>query len=129
MKKTSTISKSLTLLSVLAVSATPLIALAQTIDKTKIQSYSQGIIDLINTVFVPVLLAIAFIVFVWGIYKYFILGAENESEKMDGRKFALWGIIGFVIIFSVWTLVGVVKDTLGLSAGSNPTPPTFKTTP
>ncbi len=57
-------------------------------------------------------MAIAFIVFLWGIFKYFIWGAENESEKAEGRKFAMWGIIGFVIIMSVWGIVNIVKDTL-----------------
>lgn len=71
-------------------------------------------------------MAIAFIVFLWGIFRYFIWGAENESEKAEGRKFAMWGIIGFVIILCVWGLVAVVTGTLNLTpGGAGPKPPTI----
>lgn len=74
--------------------------------------YYNTILWAVNSILVPVLIAIAFITFLWGAFKYFIWGAENEHEKADGRKFALWGIIGFVIIMSVWGIVNIVKDTL-----------------
>jgi hypothetical protein len=107
--------------------ASPLLAFAQTgINTNAITPYSQGIIDIINQILVPVIIAISFIVFLWGIYKYFIAGAANESEKGEGRTFALWGIIGFVIIISVWGLVNLVLNTFGLTPGQQaPTAPTF----
>ena len=106
--------------------ATPLSAFAQTgINVNAIKPYSNGIIGIINGILVPVLIAVAFIVFLYGIYKYFIAGASNESEQGEGRKFALWGIIGFVIIISVWGIVNIVMGTLGLSAGTAPPAPTF----
>lgn len=91
-----------------------------------IKPYSDSIIGIINGILVPVLMAIAFIVFLFGIYKYFIYGASNESDKAEGRKFAMWGIIGFVIIISVWGLVSIVSGAFGLQpGGSAPKPPTF----
>lgn len=95
------------------------------INTSAITPYSQGIVDLINGVIVPVLLAIAFLIFLWGLYKYFIWNNDSESEKMEGRKFAMWGIIGFVVIFSVWALVGIVRSTLSFSNEANPAAPTF----
>lgn len=95
------------------------------INPEPIIQYSSGIIGVINGILVPVLIAIAFIVFLWGIYKYFIYGADNESDKGEGRKFAIWGIIGFVIILSLWGLVNLVMGTLGLSVGSAPAFPTI----
>jgi hypothetical protein len=80
-----------------------------------IQPYATGIINVINSIFVPVLIAVAFIVFLWGVYKYFILGADSDTERATGRQFVLWGIIGFVIIFSLWGLVNIVGGTLGFS--------------
>lgn len=68
------------------------------------------------------LMALAFIIFIWGVYKYFILGAAEEGEKSEGRKFAMWGVIGFVIILSVWGIVNIVKDTLNLGQGGNNVP-------
>jgi len=91
-----------------------------------IKPYSDSIIGIINSILVPVLMAIAFITFLWGVFKYFIWGGENESEKAEGRKFAMWGIIGFVVILSLWGLVNILMGALGLSIGNNPKPPTIK---
>ncbi len=85
-----------------------------------IKPYSDSIIGIINSIFVPVLMAIAFIVFLWGVFKYFIWNKESESEKMEGRKFAMWGIIGFVIILSVWGLVNILMGALNLQGGKPP---------
>lgn len=104
----------------------PFLVSAQ-IDKTKIVAYttgSNGIISVINSILVPALIAIAFITFLWGVYKYFILGAADEKSRTDGRQFVLWGVIGFVVILSVWALVTIVISTFNLT-GTTPTPPTF----
>ncbi|MFZ2167351.1 MAG: hypothetical protein WAV50_00605 [Minisyncoccia bacterium] len=104
----------------------PLVAFAQGINVNAITPYSNGIITLINTVFVPVLFAIAFLYFLWGVYKYFILGADNDSERTKGRDVVLWGLIGFAVILSVWGLVNVVVTTFNLgSAGNVPGYPTL----
>lgn len=119
-------------LSVLAVSwSVPLLAAAQTgIDTTRIQQYSTGIVGVINNILVPVLMAIAFIVFLWGVYKYFILGATEEKSREDGRKFTLWGIIGFVVILSLWAFVNLIRGTFGLDNNATaPLPPTIWGTP
>ncbi len=89
------------------------------VNTTYLLGYKNSIVGIINGIIVPVLIAIAFLVFIWGIFKAFIMNAASESEKMEGRKFAMWGIIGFVIIFSVWGIVRIVGLTLNLDqAGS-----------
>lgn len=82
-----------------------------------LQGYATSIINIINGLVAPVLLAIAFVFFLYGVYKYFFLGATNEAERANGRQFVLWSIIGFVVIFSIWGLVGLVGSTLNLSSG------------
>lgn len=111
----------------LAAFATPLLVSAQTgINIAAITPYSNGIKGVINGILVPVLIAVAFIVFLLGIYKYFILGAANESEKGEGRKFAMWGVIGFVVIFSLWGLVNVGLNLFpGLRGQNAPPSPVF----
>lgn len=75
---------------------------------------------------VPLLFALAFVTFIWGIFKYFFYGADNEEEIKKGKSFVMWGIIGFVIIFSVWGIVAVVGNTFQLNAGgSAPVYPTL----
>lgn len=99
------------------------------INETYIQGYADDFIGIINDVLLPVLIALAFIVFIWGVFNYFILGADNDEKRATGRTFVLWGIIGFVVIFSLWGLVAIVGETFGLSDGErSPTPPTFNPT-
>lgn len=82
---------------------------------------------MVNSYFVPILMAVAFIVFLWGIYKAFIWNAASESEKAEGRKFALCGIIGFVIITSLWGIVNIVRGTIipSTAGSSRPAYPTL----
>ncbi|MBX9906323.1 pilin [Patescibacteria group bacterium] len=78
-------------------------------------------LNFINFYLIPAVFAIAFIVFIWGIFKYFIMGGANEGDQEKGKQLAMWGILGFVIIVSVWGLVNVIADGLGFS-GSNAPP-------
>lgn len=87
------------------------------------QYYRDVVVNVVNNILVPILMAIAFIVFIYGAYKYFIYNAANESEKAEGRKFVMWGIIGFVVILSVWGLVNIVKETLIPSSATQTRPP------
>ena len=84
-------------------------------DLSYVESYTNSFIDFINLYLVPLLMAVALIVFLYGIFKFFILGASDEKSRTEGRKFALNGIIGFVIILSVWGIVYIVVETFNLN--------------
>lgn len=88
----------------------PLFASAQ-VNATNVQNLGQGIIGLINNVAVPLLFAIAFIVFIWGVFQYFIAGGHDEEKRETGKSLMLWGIIGFFIMVSVWGLVNILRGT------------------
>jgi hypothetical protein len=115
---------------ILLLSAMPLIASAQLTEFNTqyVSGYSNSIIGVINNYLVPVLLALAFIVFLWGVFKNFIWKAESGEAHTEGSKFVAWGLIGFVVILSLWGLVNVVAVTLGLgnpsaTPGSIPSAP------
>lgn len=74
-----------------------------------------GIIGLLNTVVVPVIFALAFLVFVYGLVNYFFLQASDEKKREEGRTFVLWGFIGIVVLFSVWGFVNLLLSTLGIA--------------
>lgn len=91
-----------------------------------VQSYATTIIVAINSYIVPVLFAIAFLYFIYGIYKYFIYGAADDTSRANGRQFILWGLIGFAVIVSIWGLVALAGNILGLTpGGSVPAYPTL----
>lgn len=94
---------------------------AGSINQTYLTFYKDLVTKTVNDYLVPVLIAISFIVFLWGVFNYFVYGADDETKRKEGKQFVLWGIIGFVIIFSVWGLVNIVKSTI-IPSGNNNVP-------
>lgn len=78
----------------------------------------QGIIALINNVLVPLVFAVAFVVFIWGVFQYFIAGGADEEKRESGKSLMLWGIIGFFVMASVWGLVNILRGTFLLNNGA-----------
>jgi hypothetical protein len=93
----------------LAVLLVPAISFAQTLNN--VSDVGQFIINTINNVLVPVLFAVAFIVFIWGAFQTFILGASNEETKEKGKNLMIYGLIGFFVMVSVWGLVNILTGT------------------
>jgi heme/copper-type cytochrome/quinol oxidase subunit 4 len=83
--------------------------------KDYIGSGSTGIIGVLSTVIVPVIFAFAFAAFIWGIVNYFFLNGSEEAKRGEGRQFIFWGIIGMVVMFSVWGFVSILLSTLGIA--------------
>ena len=92
----------------------PVLAFAAAGDFTEVSNFIQSIIRFINGTLVPFVFAIAFLFFIWGIFTYFIRGSDDESKREEGRQYMMWGIIGFVIMVSVWGIVQVLSKGLGL---------------
>ena len=99
----------------------PALAFAQQV--TNVSGLGALIINTINNVLVPVLFAFAFIVFLWGAFDTFILGANSEEVKERGKNLMLYGLIGFVVMVSIWGLVNLLTNSIGLPT-SNPSLPT-----
>jgi len=81
------------------------------------------ILYIINYVLVPVLFALAFIVFLYGIVSKYIFSHGDETKVAEGHRLILWGIVGFVVMISLWGLVNVVANTFGLYGISAPPTP------
>lgn len=53
--------------------------------------------------------------------------ADDEEAKKSGKNRIIYGLIGFVVIFSMWGLVGIVINTFGFDQqGSNLVPILYK---
>jgi NADH:ubiquinone oxidoreductase subunit 2 (subunit N) len=102
--------------------AFPLLAFAQV---RSIQEAGGIVTSIINGVLVPLVFAIAFIVFIWGVFQYFILGGSNQEKREEGQKLMLYGLIGFFLMVSVWGLVNILVGTFNLSQ----TPPNLPGAP
>ncbi len=101
--------------------AFPALAFAQ-VNASNVSTLGQGIIGLINNVAIPLLFAVAFIVFIWGVFQYFIAGGADEEKRETGKSLMLWGIIGFFVMVSVWGLVNILRGTFQFGSQDLPLP-------
>jgi uncharacterized membrane protein YjfL (UPF0719 family) len=69
-----------------------------------------SLVQLVNTAVVPFMYSIAFVCFLIGMVRFFFIGGEENRTK--GKQFMLWGIIGFVVLFSVWGIVNLLLTAL-----------------
>lgn len=87
----------------------PVVAFAQVED---LKGLADTVIKVINGTLVPLVFALAFIVFIWGIFRYFIAGGEEGKEQ--GKSLMIWGLVGFFVMASVWGLVNIFVGTFEL---------------
>ncbi|KKS04693.1 MAG: hypothetical protein UU82_C0006G0031 [Candidatus Nomurabacteria bacterium GW2011_GWC2_41_8] len=65
------------------------------------------------------LFALAVAYFLYGVLEFF-LNQENDEKKTTGKSHMLWGVIGITIMLGVWTILGIITNTLGISGQINP---------
>jgi len=82
------------------------------------------ILYIINGVLVPVLFAVAFIVFLYGIARAYIFSYGDTEKVKEGHRLILWGLVAFAVMISIWGLVNVVANTFGLNGSYAPPTPT-----
>ena len=62
--------------------------------------------------FVPALITIAVIYFIWGVIS-FMTASDEEAKKM-GRTKIINGLIGLFVIVAFWGIIRVVKNTFDI---------------
>lgn len=96
-----------------AASFAPMLAFAQVGNLIGIRAFIANIMDFLNGVLVPAIFAIAFIVFLWGMFKTFILGGSDSDKQQEGKQLMMYAIAGFVIMVSLWGIVNLVARGFG----------------
>jgi hypothetical protein len=95
------------------------------ISGTTVPQYLDSIKDFIVGGLVPLVFAVAFVTFIWGIFLYFIAGGANEEKRDQGKQLAIWGIVAFFVMISVWGIVNVLVGTFGFGNKNAPNLPSF----
>ena len=100
----------------------PFVALAQVTD---VQSGFSLISDIIRNYIVPLIIGLAVLYFLWGVLQYVLAGGDEEKRKL-GRDHMIYGVIAIFVMISIWGLVGVLRNTTGLTTN---VPPPLPITP
>ena len=72
------------------------------------------ILTFTNTVLIPFIIGIGFLVFVFGMFQFFIAGGANEEKKEQGKSLMIYATLGFVLIIIFWGIVNLLTSSTGL---------------
>lgn len=56
---------------------------------------------------------IALVVFLFGLME-FLRGANSEQKRSEGKQHMLWGVIGLLIMLTVYGLISLLMATFGI---------------
>lgn len=84
--------------------------MAQVYGVTDFRSLVASLIDIIRGYLVPFIIALALLVFLWGVFKTVTAGADGK-KRQEGIAFITYGIIGLAVMISVWSLVYLLTST------------------
>lgn len=85
----------------------------------EINTFVNKISGFINNTLIPLLFAVALLVFLYGVFKYFILGGGDNDKREEGKQLMLYAIIGFVVMVSIWGIVNMIAGGLGFSSNES----------
>lgn len=60
---------------------------------------------------IPLIFALAFMFFMWGVMKFIM--ASDSTKREEGKKFIIAGLIGLFVMTSLWGIITIVGNTLG----------------
>ena len=87
--------------------ASPLLVFAA---PQNLQDLIKLIIDILNSV-VPVIIGLAMITFLWGVFSYIVASGE-EDKLVAAKNTIVWGLLGLFVMLSVWGLVGLLTQSV-----------------
>jgi hypothetical protein len=94
----------------------PVVAMAQQFDPDggDFGQFLENILIFTSNVLIPFILGIGFLLFVWGMFLYFIAGGADEEKRGKGKSLIIWATLGFVIIIVFWGVINIIGEGTGL---------------
>lgn len=100
--------------------ALPLVASAQSL---------QPLANLIGAVarlvgaLIPILITVALAVFFWGLVMYLWKGKGESKHLEDNKRLMIWGLVTLFVMVSVWGIVRLAQDALGINPNAGAVSP------
>jgi hypothetical protein len=69
-------------------------------------------IDLIKTA-LPVLVALAFLIFLWGGARFIFRLGGDEKAVEEGKNLMKWGLVALFVLVSFWSILGFFYRDIG----------------
>lgn len=60
-----------------------------------------------------IVFALGMMLFVYGLVE-FLWDLDNPGAKESGKQHMVWGIVGVLIMVSVWSIIAIVLGTFGI---------------
>lgn len=70
------------------------------------------VVPFVDGYVIPLLYALAFLFFLIGMVRFFF--SQSDEGRESGRTFALWGVVGIIVLFTVWGIVRLLLEVLGV---------------
>jgi len=71
-------------------------------------------VDVIINPLIAILFALALALFMWGIAR-FIWSADDETAREQGKSHMIWGLVGMLIMVSVYGILNVATSIIGIA--------------
>ncbi len=81
---------------------------------TSLNGFIRNVDMMIIDPLIKLLFALAIVYFLYGVFE-FLTNQANEEKKTAGKSHMLWGVVGITIMMGVWTILGVLLNTMGIS--------------
>ena len=69
------------------------------------------------------LIAVALLVFLWGLMKFILRIGGAEGKVEEGKNLMKWGLISLFVMVSVWGIVGFFQRALGIELNTTQNAP------
>lgn len=69
-----------------------------------------NIVGIVNGSVIPLIFALAFVFFLINIIRYFFMDSGAEAKE-KGKKALLYGLVGLVVLFTLWGIVNLLLNT------------------
>ena|SRR3989344_2219398 len=90
----------------------PAIAFAQGVNTTLLRlNTATGTLGQVISALIPIVFAVALLLFFWGLVKYIWGGAEDKDKA---KNLMIWAVIALFVMSSVWGIVRLLRESVGI---------------